>query len=219
MQESHFDAFFRRVVQATGIESQQELARLLGVNRSAVTQAKQKNAVPDKWLLALVRLFGLSPDWLAEGTGPRRLVNAPVPDQEPEQVMVPRVRARLCAGGGSFETGAEVRDRLPFRYDWLRRKGNPDSMVLMDIMGNSMEPEIKEGDTVLIDQSRTDILAHGVYAVGVEDTVLVKRLEKRPGKLMLLSDNPQYSPIELRGDELETVRILGRIIWVGRELA
>ena len=133
--------------------------------------------------------------------------------------MVPRVRARLCAGGGSFETGAEVRDRLPFRYDWLRRKGNPDSMVLMDIMGNSMEPEIKEGDTVLIDQSRTDILAHGVYAVGVEDTVLVKRLEKRPGKLMLLSDNPQYSPIELRGDELETVRILGRIIWVGRELA
>jgi len=92
-------------------------------------------------------------------------------------------------------------------------------MVLMDIMGNSMEPEIKEGDTVLIDQSRTEILAYGVYAVGLEDTVLVKRLEKRPGKLLLLSDNPRYAPIELRGDELDTVRILGRVIWVGRELA
>jgi len=217
MRETDFDSFYSRVVEATGIESQQELSRLLGVNRSAVTQAKQKNAVPDKWLLALVRLFGLNPDWLATGRGPRHFAGPAASDQE--QVLVPRVRARLCAGGGSFETSSELRDRLPFRYDWLARKGNPESMVLMDIMGNSMEPEIKEGDTVLIDQSRTEILAYGVYAVGLEDTVLVKRLEKRPGKLLLLSDNPRYAPIELRGDELDTVRILGRVIWVGRELA
>jgi phage repressor protein C with HTH and peptisase S24 domain len=84
-------------------------------------------------------------------------------------------------------------------------------------MGNSMEPEIHEGDTVLIDQSQRDIIAGGIYAVGVEDTVMVKRVEKRPGGLALLSDNHDYSPIVLRGEELETVRVIGKVIWLGRE--
>lgn len=216
MNKLSFEQFFQRVTQVTGVTTQQELANLLGVNRSAVSQAKQKRGIPEKWLLSLVRSHGVNPDWLLTGLGSMRLGGV---DDEREYVLVPKVRARLCAGGGSFEVGSEIRERLPLRYDWLRRKGRPDAMVLMDIMGNSMEPELKEGDTVLIDQSNRDVLAHAIYAVGLEDTVLVKRLEKRPGRLLLLSDNPQYSPIELRGDELETVRLVGKVIWVSRELA
>ena len=87
----------------------------------------------------------------------------------------------------------------------------------MDVFGDSMEPEIKQGDTVLIDQSQKNFLAGAIYAVGVEDTVMVKRLEKRPSALVLLSDNRAYSPIVLQGDELETVRIIGKIVWICRE--
>ena len=90
-------------------------------------------------------------------------------------------------------------------------------MVLMEVFGNSMEPEIKEGDVVLIDQSRRDILAGGIYAVGVEDTVMVKRVEKMPGALVLRSDNTDYAPITLSGGELDTVRVIGKILWVSRE--
>ena len=65
---------------------------------------------------------------------------------------------------------------------------------------------------------QTDVVAHGVYAVGVEDTVLVKRLEKRPGSLALISDNREYAPIVLSGDELAALRVIGRVLWLGREL-
>ena len=106
----------------------------------------------------------------------------------------------------------------PFRQDWLRAKGQPSRMVLMDVVGNSMEPEIRHGDMVLIDQGQTAVVAHGVYAVGLEDTVLVKRVEKRPGQLVLLSDNRDYAPIVLAGDELDALRVIGRVLWVGREL-
>jgi phage repressor protein C with HTH and peptisase S24 domain len=71
---------------------------------------------------------------------------------------------------------------------------------------------------VLIDQGQTAVVAHGVYAVGLEDTVLVKRVEKRPGQLVLLSDNRDYAPIVLAGDELDALRVIGRVLWVGREL-
>ncbi|MFP4225414.1 MAG: helix-turn-helix transcriptional regulator [Desulfobacterales bacterium] len=60
---------------------------------------------------------------------------------------------------------------------------SPEYVVVMDVYGNSMEPEIKNGDTILIDQGQKDIIAGAVYAVGIDDTIMVKRVEKRPGRL------------------------------------
>jgi phage repressor protein C with HTH and peptisase S24 domain len=124
---------------------------------------------------------------------------------------------KVVAGGGSFEAAAEIRDYFAFKRDWLARKGSAAAMVLMDVTGNSMEPEIRDGDTVLVDQSRQGVVAGGIFAVGVEDTVMVKRLERRPGGLALLSDNPDYAPLVLRGGEMDSVRVIGRVVWVGRE--
>jgi phage repressor protein C with HTH and peptisase S24 domain len=218
MSDYGFDGFFRRACEAAGISSQQELSRLLGVNRSAVTQAKKRDNVPENWIYRLARDLGVSAEWLESGRGEAEMPAA-APPRESEFAQVPKVRARLCAGGGSFEVEGEVEDYYAFRNEWIRRKGSPDSMVLMDIVGNSMEPEISNGDTVLIDQSRKDVIAGAIYAVGIEDTVMVKRVEKRPGAIILLSDNPEYTPIELRGDEAANARIIGRVVWACREFS
>ena len=210
-----FEGFFNRAAKAAGFATQAGLAAFLGVHRSAVTQAKKKDAVPKAWVLAISRRVGVDPDWLEFGRSGRPRGGEP---DDGQFAGVPKVRARLSAGGGSFETEGEVAGYYPFRQDWLRRKGTPSSMVLMDVVGNSMEPEIRHGDMVLIDQGQTAVLAHGVYAVGLEDTVLVKRLEKRTGAVVLLSDNRDYAPIVLSGDELEALRVIGRVLWVGREL-
>lgn len=215
MPSPSFDAFFRRLSEATDIRSQQDLARALAVNRSAVTQAKRRGQVPEKWVLRLAHDLGLSPEWLGMGQGLAR-ATTPRPSAR-DFFQVPKVAARLCAGGGSFEVEARVQDYYAFKRDWLMRKGVPERMVLMDVFGNSMEPEIKEGDTALVDQSQQAVMAGGVYAVGVEDTVMVKRIEKRPGALVLVSDNPDYAQVLLRGDELATVRLIGKVVWIGRE--
>jgi len=213
--QAGFEGFFTRASRAAGLASQAELAAMLGVHRSAVTQAKKKDAVPKAWVLAVSRRAGVDPDWLEFGTGASRGGGQP---EASAYLAVPKVRARLSAGGGSFETGGEVEEYYSFRRDWLRRKGQPGSMVLMDVVGNSMEPEIRHGDMALIDQSQTGVVAYAIYAVGVEDTVLIKRLEKRPGALALLSDNHDYAPIVLAGDALDALRIIGRVLWLGREL-
>lgn len=210
-QDSGFDAFFARVREAAGIESQQELAALLGVNRSAVTQAKHRG-VPRSWADRVARVYGLDPEWLETGRGDPR-----GPVRSDDFAAVPKVRARLCAGGGSFETGGEIEDYYAFRREWLARKGLASQMVLMDVFGNSMEPEIREGDTALIDQSQKGVIAGGIYAVGLEDTVMVKRVEKRPGALVLVSDNTDYAPIVLQGEEIGQARIIGKVVWIGRE--
>ena len=212
----HFDDFIKRVFDATGINSQIELAEALGINRSAITQARKKGAVPDKWILGLYRKFGLNPDWLENGFGSIFLKNGR--DDGEVFTYVPKVQARLCAGGGSFEVDAGVEGYYSFRQAWLAGKGSTDKMVLVDVFGNSMEPELKDGDTVLIDQSRTNIIAGAVYAVGIDDTIMVKRIEKHPKSLVLLSDNTRYAPICLERGEMDSVRIIGKVIWACREL-
>jgi len=213
MTSPKFKSFFERVSEVTGITSQTKLASALGVNRSAITQAKRNDSIPDKWLLQLSRVFGLNPDWIEKGVGEKLIKDM----DETKFKKIPKVKARLSAGGGSFEVGDEIEGFYSFRKDWLRKKGIPGEMILMDIFGNSMEPELKDGDTVLVDQSQKAILAGAVYAVGIDDTVMVKRLEKHPNKLVLLSDNEAYSPIYLQKDETDTVRIIGKVIWIGRE--
>ncbi len=130
-------------------------------------------------------------------------------------IMVPKVAARLSAGGGSFEASAEIKGHYAFREEWLRAKGNPEDMVLMEVSGDSMEPELRDGDTVLINQGQVDVLDGKVYAVGVEDTVVVKQVERLPGVLVLRSTNPAHKPreIDMRGDLAAMVRIIGRVIW------
>lgn len=216
MSAAKFESFLQRVFQATGITSQTELASVLKINRSAITQARKKNSIPDKWILQLYKTFGLNPDWVETGSGQTFIKKSASDDSIFKNI--PKVKARLSAGGGSFEVGSEIEGYYAFRKDWLTTKGNRNKMVLMDIFGNSMEPEMKDGDTILIDESQKDILAGAIYAVGIDDTIMVKRVEKHPNKLVLLSDNKDYSPIYLQGNEINSVRIIGKVIWISREL-
>ena len=216
MSASRFESFLKRVFQATGISSQTELASVLNINRSAITQARNKNSIPDKWILQLYKTYGLNPDWVETGSGQTFIKKSASNDSIFKNI--PKVRARLSAGGGSLEVGSEIQGYYAFRKDWLTTKGNQNKMVLMDIFGNSMEPEMKDGDTILIDESQKDILAGAIYAVGIDDTIMVKRVEKHPNKLVLISDNKDYSPIYLQGSEINSVRIIGKVIWISREL-
>ena len=41
-----------------------------------------------------------------------------------------------------------------------------------------------------------------------------------PGRIILKSSNPGYGPIEIdaRGDLIDGIRIIGKAVWLGREL-
>lgn len=137
-----------------------------------------------------------------------------------DMVYIPLVEARLSAGTGSFETGGEEERRYGFRSDFLCRKGQVSRMVLMRVVGDSMEPDIRHDDVILIDQSQVTPTPGALFAVGIMDMVYIKAVDALPGKIVLKSSNPQYGPIELdaRGDLLDGIRIIGKAVWLGREL-
>lgn len=211
--------------------SQADFARALGVSQRTISYYEKEERSPDAAFIAnICAKFGVSPAWVifgGEDSGAPGAATQTVAQSLPKAqvctdcdvVMIPKVRAALSAGGGSLETNGDPVGAYAFRSDWLCRKGVPSQMVLMDVVGDSMEPEIRNGDMVLIDQSQQRVIPAAVYAVGIEDGVYVKRLDLLPGLLVLNSINPTYSPIEvpLRGDLADTVRVIGRVIWWCRE--
>ncbi|QAZ67059.1 LexA family transcriptional regulator [Solidesulfovibrio carbinolicus] len=236
-----FDATISRMVQAIGGKSQEDLASFFEISKDAIYKAGRQGKIPPAWFLTIGKKAGISIDWLVSGVGPMRPGNAqaaPAETQKPAvapeddlpwmapeaapsmgYALVPKVKARLCAGTGSLETEGEVIGYYAFKLDFLQKKGRPKKMVLMDVAGDSMEPDVWNGDTVLIDESQRDIIAGAMFAVGIENEVFVKYLLRIPGKLVLKSKNSEYDPIEvdMNGDLAGAVRIIGRVVWSCRE--
>lgn len=216
-----FEKQWARLLRACGARNDMGIAKALDIAQGSVSKAKGKRSIPLSWMTMLAQRTGISLDWLFFGEGPmlRGQVGVGARTPCPDICFVPLVRARLSAGGGSFETEDAVEGHYAFRENWLVRKGQPSKMVLMRVSGDSMEPDIRDGDMVLIDQSQVNVVVGEIYAVGLGDMVAIKMLDALPGKIVLRSANPAYVPIELdtREDLAESVRIVGRVIWWCRE--
>lgn len=222
-----------RIELVRGKKSREVFAAELGVHAQTLARYEKGERLPDSaFLEGLSKRYSVDPGWLLTGVGEPFLksasVQTSVPAASPEFIechdcqltMVPMVEARLSAGTGSFETGAGIERRYAFRSDWINLKGQAASMVLMRVAGDSMEPQILNDDVVLIDQSQTTPRAGSLFAVAVEDLVYLKVVDAVPGKLILKSYNEAYAPLEIdtRGDLADGIRIIGRAVWIGREL-
>jgi len=131
---------------------------------------------------------------------------------------VKRVKARLSSGSGSLLASDEIDSVYAFRSEWLRRKGNPETMVLMSVSGDSMMPVIHDEDTVLIDEGQREIFVGKMYAVAIDDMVYIKYIDREPGKYVLRSANLRYRSIDVDVlDESRNVRLIGRMVWLARE--
>lgn len=140
------------------------------------------------------------------------------PDDLPEGefVMVPKLDIKLSAGNGheQLEINLTRSTPLAFRASWVREKRlKPSKLAAMTATGNSMEPGIFDGDSLVVDTSQTEVLDGKVYALWYDGGERVKRLYRLPGGgLRIKSDNPDHPPIEVQPEKLEHVRILGRVV-------
>jgi len=206
--------------------SQDDFADAVGVSKAAIGGYERDKQVPGSAVIvSICEKFGIEPSWLLMEKGPMRAGesdSAPrqVPACDVDMIYIPLVEARLSAGTGSFETGGESEKRYGFRSDFLCRKGQISQMVLMRVVGTSMEPEIHHDDVVLIDQSQRTPAPGALFAVGIMDMVYIKMVDALPGKIILKSSNPEYGPLEVdaRGDLVDGIRIIGKAVWLGREL-
>lgn len=129
--------------------------------------------------------------------------------------------ARAAAGDGEENAHIEIRGVLAFKTEWLRaNRLNPKHLDVIYAEGHSMEPTINSGDVLLIDESKVEPKDGQIFAMhsNAKGTI-VKRLVKSDfDGWIIQSDNPdktKYGDQTLSDEDINEVRIIGRVVWRG----
>ena len=97
--------------------------------------------------------------------------------------------------------------------------GRPDEYFLLRVRGDSMYPEILDGDCVLV--KKTDSVESGSMAVVLYDGdyATVKWVKYVEGEdwLDLIPNNTQYAPVRIEGADLEQCHVLGEVVDILRK--
>ena len=222
----------QRIRELRGDMNQRDFGSQFSGHTNTIGRYESEESSPKAdFLLALCRHYNISPTWLLLGQGPRDYDPDHIYKPEPEQGLrlaaptadpddydlVPLVDAHLSAGDGAFVLSEQTTAYYAFRLSWVRSvAASARSLVLLHVSGDSMQPTIKHGDTVMIDTARQAPVEGGIFALRVDHTIMVKRLFFNPGgRVVVASDNRDREPYEIAADELH---ILGQVIWHCRVL-
>ena len=93
----------------------------------------------------------------------------------------------------------------------LVQKGN--TYFFLRIKGDSMEPRIPDGSTVLVRQQE-DIESGQIAVVAIGDSATCKKVVKSENGVFLMPFNPNHPPQFYSNEQIENcpVRILGRVV-------
>lgn len=228
----NFDEVFDRIRLATNTRTQVELADVLNIRQSSISDAKRRNSVPSDWFLKLFEQFGLNPDWLKKGTGPMylRTEQGYTPMDAPPSLMASEDATR---SGGldaknaiisvySTQPGPEGEDSVP---QSLGRLNIPQAFAgegihVYRIDVSSMEPFIQKGAYVGIDSMQRRVLSGELYGVRLPyEGVVIRRvyINTQAGTLTLRSENQALPEVSLPLNEHEG-SIVGRVSWVLQRL-
>ena len=97
-----FQDAYERILQSTGLRTQTDVAALLGIKQSSISEAKRRGRIPNPWLMTLFSKKGLNPTWVRTGQGPQYVAvtdtQPPTPFLSEQQVasrLEPILRAAL----------------------------------------------------------------------------------------------------------------------------
>ena len=123
------------------------------------------------------------------------------------------------AGGGAVAYDERVTGRLKFRKTWLARYGLvARNCRVIGVIGESMEPTLAEGCSILVNHaSRRRHLGH-IYVVRTGDGLVVTRAGRdSSGAWLLVSDNPDKLTWPNRPWPPDA-EIVGEVRWAARTL-
>ena len=87
---------------------------------------------------------------------------------------------------------------------------NPQHCEIVSVSGNSMAPEYRHGDKVIIDRGDTELVDGHIFAFRYNGQCYVKEINLLGDKIKCISLNKEYDPFYINKGEQFTV--LGRII-------
>lgn len=201
---------FRRMA-ALGL-TQRALAEAIEIEENKISKIKGGT----RQLKAVEILKALS--WLDEQERLGKNVDTRPDDAQIDYVQVEVLPTYAGMGGGGTGEGDVELALVPRALVEDILRGKPSDFLLINVRGDSMEPDFRHGDQLLIDKRDTSPAQPGPFALwdGEWGEFVVKNVERsHNGDVRIFSSNPKYSAVIV---STEQTRIIGRPVWFGRRL-
>ncbi len=187
--------------------SQKEVAKKIGITHNQLYRWSKGLATPNfKSMVELANLTGVSVNFLAAGSDIPAEVDADFISLKPLGEIMGNNHCK------NFSSP------ISFRLKWLNNLGlNAKNAALFEARGDSMEPTIKDGSTLLLRLDDTSIKDGFIYVIQMEEQIFVRRLKRDLKNIHVMADNPQYQTEFLNYKTLEKdmLKIIGRVVWCG----
>ena len=184
-----------------------EIAKALELTSVNFATMKKRNSVPFSNILDFCALKKISINWLLYGQDPSSLI-----DSTDKYWIKYFPTISVSAGGGAYDNIDEYEklDLPNFFIDIIGGKENLKNIEAINVIGDSMEPTLNNGNIIFIDKTKFDVNKDGIYAFVNENGLFVKRIQRRiDGGLDIISDNKEY-PIQVT--DKEEIKILGKVV-------
>lgn len=196
--------------------SQQDLADYLNVSRVSYLRYENNQQDPSTdTLLKLASYFDVSLDYL--------LCNTPKPETSSIQGLVQLKDDRRVPVLGRVPAGVPIQaieeiDDYVYVDSDLYKSG---VLFALKVIGDSMSPDIQEGDIAVVLQTQTVDWSGQIYIVRINgDDVTVKKVIESSAGLELIPMNPKYGSMKYTKDQVRDlpIEILGRVVEIRRTL-
>lgn len=188
--------------------TQVQLAEMVGISNNLYNKYEKKNVRPPyETLVKLASALDTSLSVLLDEIAvypSEAVINMPI---------IGSVRGGMDGNVVQEETG----ETRPIAASALH--GRPDEYFLLRVRGDSMYPEILDGDCVLV--KKTESVESGSMAVVLYDgdyaTVKWVRYVEGEDWVDLIPNNTQYAPVRIEGADLEQCHVLGEVVDILRK--
>ena len=186
--------------------TKRELAKRIGVHESSINKYEKGLVdIPLSKITELARVLNVTESYLMGWEDNDK--------EAPQGIKIPVLGT--VAAGIPISAVEDILDYEEIPQSWQ----NQGEFFALKIKGDSMKPDINDGDTVIVKQQSTANNGDVVIALVNGDDATCKKFEKLDNGIMLISNNSEYSPMYFSNEEVITkpVVIVGRVVELRRK--
>ena len=175
-----------------------DVATAIGVNYNNFRKQKSRNSPHYLEIMQFLAKRNISINWFFFNQLPESLV-----ESTSNHILLKYQKSIITsAGGGAINEelnstplviDKQLLDHINSSYKYTE---------VLQVFGESMEPDIKDGSLVFVDRSKVDLNSSGIYIIRTQDGVYIKQVKLKDNQCHMCSINAQYKDVKLNEFEV-----------------
>ena len=188
-----------------------DIAQVLNINYDVFRKAKQYNRVPYLEIMQFLAERNISINWFFFNQLPESVI------ENTANYIILKYQKNIIssAGGGAINYEINPEPLVIYKQLLYCINSNYKYTEVLQVFGQSMEPDIKDGSLIFIDRSKKDINNKDIFLINTKDGLYVKHINLYNDKVILKSNNQTFNDIYLDIDEVDVIgKVCGLLISI-----